>query len=525
MNAAAFTRKSQSAGNLEACTTKDATAPAAARWLNRVFRSGNMLQIGGNLEQELHTNTDRAERRHSAPDQSDDVPLEQELNDTPKSSNLMDKYKQLKNTDRCNHKSSDEHPIDAPLGEPISSTLPRPPSLPSSIQSLDDCKSTMSELTLVTISDERAAAIKEEFFRRWGQRTDQNLTQEEKEELLNEIQAEEEVKWMEMKREHNALEGGKGEKDKNDILATFEKLLDQNITLEEKEALAGETHAEEEVKSALTLEGEKEEKWGGKGKRPSEVERLEMFDRLNALRLQKQDEQSERRLSDQPLNDEDDEPEEGGDEELEGCDVSLKLDDLAKEDRRASFFQSRRDSRRSIRRSSIESSFNSKATAKHGNASKEIRDEILESWATGEGVGEREYQGQKMQDRPHQASTEPPPKDATSYDAAETSSIKTRMNIDELIELKLLAANQQATIDNLSSRVHNLELANTQLKKSASRVKELEVENQRLATQLSQCQQRELSLSKQLNSQLEGKDREELMRQFYSSISSNVVWD
>lgn len=203
----------------------------------------------------------------------------------------------------------------------------------------------------------------------------------------------------------------------------------------------------------------------------------------------------------------------------------MKLDDLAKEDRRASFFQSRRNSQRSFRRSSIESSFNSKATAKQGNASKEIRDEILESWTTGEGVGEREYQGQKMQDMPHQASTEPPPKDATSYDAAETSSIKTRMNIDELIELKLLCANQQATIDNLSSRVHNLELANTQLKKAASRVKELEVENQILATQLGQCQQRELSLSKQLNSQLEGKDREELMRQFYASISSNVVWD
>ena len=145
---AAFTRKSQSTGNLEDNTTKDATAPAAARWLNRVFRSGNMLQIGGNLEQEL-TNTDRTEQLHSAPDQGDDVPLEQELNGTPKNSHLMDNYKQLKNTDRCNHKNSDEHPIDAPLGEPISSTLPRPPSLPSSIQSIEsDGKSTMSELTL-----------------------------------------------------------------------------------------------------------------------------------------------------------------------------------------------------------------------------------------------------------------------------------------------------------------------------------------------------------------------------------------
>lgn len=80
-------------------------------------------------------------------------------------------------------------------------------------------------------------------------------------------------------------------------------------------------------------------------------------------------------------------------------------------------------------------------------------------------------------------------------------------NIEQIIELKLVVANQQATMDTLSSKLHNFELANRQLRhelrrvdqSNKSSVKKVEAENRKLADQLGDCREREISLMQELN--------------------------
>ena len=73
--------------------------------------------------------------------------------------------------------------------------------------------------------------------------------------------------------------------------------------------------------------------------------------------------------------------------------------------------------------------------------------------------------------------------------------VSTRINIDEMIELKLLTANQQATIDTLSTKLHNLEVKCNQyqskLNEDESRMHKLEEENRALSRQMSMYQERE----------------------------------
>lgn len=68
--------------------------------------------------------------------------------------------------------------------------------------------------------------------------------------------------------------------------------------------------------------------------------------------------------------------------------------------------------------------------------------------------------------------------------------------INEIIELKLLVANQQATIDTLSSNLNNLPLSNGR----QSRVQDLVIENAKFAAQIMGHQERELRLRNELNS-------------------------
>ena len=87
---------------------------------------------------------------------------------------------------------------------------------------------------------------------------------------------------------------------------------------------------------------------------------------------------------------------------------------------------------------------------------------------------------------------------STSKGGSMTSSAKA--HIDSIIELKMLVANQQATIDTLASKLHNLELSHRQLKNSETgRNQNLESENRNLATQLNECRAREISLRNELN--------------------------
>eukprot|EP00571_Detonula_confervacea_P003000 CAMPEP_0172315442 /NCGR_PEP_ID=MMETSP1058-20130122/25203_1 /TAXON_ID=83371 /ORGANISM="Detonula confervacea, Strain CCMP 353" /LENGTH=197 /DNA_ID=CAMNT_0013029519 /DNA_START=93 /DNA_END=686 /DNA_ORIENTATION=- len=82
---------------------------------------------------------------------------------------------------------------------------------------------------------------------------------------------------------------------------------------------------------------------------------------------------------------------------------------------------------------------------------------------------------------------------------------RVKMNIDKITEFKRIkgvVANQQATIDTLSSKLHNIELANRQLRNmDQDRVKNFELENKILVGQLNECREREIGLRRELNSE------------------------
>jgi len=84
---------------------------------------------------------------------------------------------------------------------------------------------------------------------------------------------------------------------------------------------------------------------------------------------------------------------------------------------------------------------------------------------------------------------------SSPQDRQHDDTASTRLNIDEMIELKLLLANQQATIDTLSTKLHNLEVKCNQYQlksnEDESRIHKLEEENRTLSRQLSMYQERE----------------------------------
>jgi len=83
--------------------------------------------------------------------------------------------------------------------------------------------------------------------------------------------------------------------------------------------------------------------------------------------------------------------------------------------------------------------------------------------------------------------------------------ISSKGHIEDIIELKMLVANQQATIDTLSSKLHNLELANRHSfekeHEDKARLQSFEDENRILARALDRCMERELGLRNELKLQ------------------------
>lgn len=77
-----------------------------------------------------------------------------------------------------------------------------------------------------------------------------------------------------------------------------------------------------------------------------------------------------------------------------------------------------------------------------------------------------------------------------------------RADIEELIELKMEMANQQATIDTITARLHNFEINNSKLSSSLSREqkarRDAEKSNETLTEQLRQCREREVELRREI---------------------------
>ena len=76
-----------------------------------------------------------------------------------------------------------------------------------------------------------------------------------------------------------------------------------------------------------------------------------------------------------------------------------------------------------------------------------------------------------------------------------------RAGIEELIELKMEIANQQATIDTITAQLHNFEINNAKLLSSLSREntarRAAEKSNEELTEQLRQCREREVELRRE----------------------------
>ena len=80
---------------------------------------------------------------------------------------------------------------------------------------------------------------------------------------------------------------------------------------------------------------------------------------------------------------------------------------------------------------------------------------------------------------------------ALATDLVNNPTEETKLNISEMIQLKLLIANQQATIDTLSSKLHNLEILNTRrFDEEQSKVVKLEKENHTITKRLGECQEK-----------------------------------
>jgi len=89
----------------------------------------------------------------------------------------------------------------------------------------------------------------------------------------------------------------------------------------------------------------------------------------------------------------------------------------------------------------------------------------------------------------HRNSIEAEPKDQQVENTAnEVHSI--RHGIDDVIELKILVANQQETIDTLSTKLHNLDvLSKRTLQEEQARIRQLEDEKLNLFKQLRECKE------------------------------------
>ena len=77
-----------------------------------------------------------------------------------------------------------------------------------------------------------------------------------------------------------------------------------------------------------------------------------------------------------------------------------------------------------------------------------------------------------------------------------------RHGIDDVIELKILVANQQETIDTLSTKLHNLDvLSKRTLQEEKSRIRQLEDEKLNLIKQLRECKENGESKNQELQAE------------------------
>jgi len=114
---------------------------------------------------------------------------------------------------------------------------------------------------------------------------------------------------------------------------------------------------------------------------------------------------------------------------------------------------------------------------------------------------------------------------ASATDLVNNPTEETKLDISEMIQLKLLIANQQATIDTLSTQLHNLRSSDSK----ASRMHALEIENDILSKQLAACQESNFDLRKKINNyqrratlEVSNKEDDKVLNENISEIRNEI---
>ena len=360
--------------------------------------------------------------------------------------------------------------------QPQGSPMPRCTSIPTHINRLDQSEnesSIVSEVTLMTYSEEKQSAVKMAFFQRMRHEQKirgNQLTMEEKEQLLREVQLEQEHKFQEQEHKFQEQDGNK--KQHSDLLERLHALKNmQQQPMEEKTNC--QTVQITFMSKAMA------------NSTPNSTDAERMAQEGNMSRPGIRSAKERRRSS------------------LDST-LTTKQGNHSSQGSRI---------KEEGRRSSLDCSF---VTAKQGN--------ILRTSSEDDDIpGSRPSPQEKHEDQQidHQDDTERILLQAAQEEVlnhtnlshlhlnqkgnqeqqdhsvvtSSSSSTKNKDAIHELIELKMLVANQQATIDTLSSKLHNLELLQS---RQQQRQRGLEVENKKMTSQLNDCREREIQLQNEL---------------------------
>eukprot|EP00581_Thalassiosira_minuscula_P033300 CAMPEP_0183787018 /NCGR_PEP_ID=MMETSP0739-20130205/67326_1 /TAXON_ID=385413 /ORGANISM="Thalassiosira miniscula, Strain CCMP1093" /LENGTH=532 /DNA_ID=CAMNT_0026031087 /DNA_START=448 /DNA_END=2043 /DNA_ORIENTATION=- len=381
----------------------------------------------------------------------------------------------------------------------------------------EDCQSTnslMSEVTFMTYSDEKAEMIRDEFFRQVKLQT-KALSVQERESLLERVEREQKIK--------------------------FDKKLERTRKKHQRHMEKQEKKKQQKHQPSWSSPN-KNNKKGNNTQKISED-----YDLLKKLRAFKMGETTD---------------EIDGGEPQQQLTLSSRTNNN-KRDSKGSPSASATKKKSAIKRTASAESCSSYATAKLSNKISSTRSNTMNdnndishllqqpaenlqnlqnlytpaknsSQIARERGDKEEIGGLEQTTVQHQHQEQVSPHQATAITApasnrtslrTESSSIKA--SITDIIELKLLVANQQSLIDTLSSKIHNLEVANRQLhllQDSTINVKEeaaannssnnnndygspppssrkvmvLQAENANLEQQLNECRQREIGLRNEL---------------------------
>jgi len=311
-------------------------------------------------------------------------------------------------------------------------------SLPNEGDDSSGCSisSLISEVTLMTFSEEKATMLKSEFLSRMQQESHTRpLSRDEKMALLTEIQADQDKKFkLEMQRQ--------------------------------------------ETKRSIKREGERT--------------RHEFFDRLNALRVDigREDVQLQhQQKEDDQSNISEIEPSSyrsGG-----GGVISSDNGTEHEEKQKGQQISCRRASMRRRYERRISGLSSSDITEKRCNSSRSL---LSNSYG---------HKGDHMATEGEEVASATLDSDLESKSSIGSvhSNATNRAGIEELIELKMEIANQQATIDTITAQLHNFEINNAKLLSSLSREntarRAAEKSNEELTEQLRQCREREVELRRE----------------------------